>query len=164
MDIIKQFMDKDEQVIASTKINLKMFIINKLKSYIVYIFMWFIMNAFFIYLFFMQNISTQYWFICIPIIGFDLIGMLAIFNGIAKPSNDMADIGYAYTDKALYMYNTGRHKYVNRILFSEVDGFEKAQEGTKGFFVYSKTNFIKIEFIENEAFWYKEIAKRINNQ
>ena len=76
----------------------------------------------------------------------------------------MADICYAYSDKALYMYNTGRHKYVNKILYSDVVGFEKAKEGTKGFYVYSKTNVIKIEFIENEAFWYKEIAKRINTR
>ena len=164
MDIIKEFLDKDEQVIAITQTKLKMFTINKLKSYLIYIIMWLIMNAFFIYIYLMQEISNNYWFVCIPILGFDLLGLLAIFNSIAKPSNEIADIGYAYTNKALYMYNNGRHKYVNKILFTEVEGFEKAREGTKGFYVYSKTNVIKIEFIENEVFWYKEIAKRINGQ
>ena len=164
MDLLKDFLDKDEVVIGSTKSQVKYFTINKLKSYWLYIIMWLIMNAFFLYLYFLQEISNNYWFVCIPIIGFDLLGLLAIFNSIAKPANDMADIGYAYSDKALYMYNTGRHKYVNKILYSDVVGFEKAKEGTKGFYVYSKTNVIKIEFIENEAFWYKEIAKRINTR
>lgn len=163
MEILKEFLDKDEQIIASTKIKLKMFALNKLRSYLLYIIMWIIMNAFFLYLFFLQ-ISTQYWFVCIPIIGFDLLGLLAIFNSISKPANEMCDIGYAYSNKALYVYNEGRHKSVNKILYSDAIGFEKTREGTKGFFVYSKTNCIKVEYIESEDFWYKEIAKYINKQ
>lgn len=164
MDIVKNFMEKDEQVIASTKVNLKMFALNKIKSYMLYIIMWVIMNGFFVYLFLMQQISNQYWFVCIPIIGFDLLGLLAIFNSIAKPSNEMADIGYVYTNKALYSYNIGRHKSVNRIAYADAKGFEKTGDGTRGFYVYAETNTIKVEYIDNEDFWYKEIAKYINQQ
>lgn len=163
MEIIKPFLDKDETVIASANPNVKMFAKNKLRSYWLYITMWALMNLFFVYLFFLQDISFKYWFVSIPIFGFDVLGVLAVYNSIAKHSNDIADIGYVYTNKALYAYNSGHNKMVNKIAYADVIGFEKAKEGTKGFYIHTKSNYIKVEYIDNEDFWYKEIVKRVNS-
>lgn len=164
MDLVKSFFDKDEIIIGATTTDTKRFALNKIRSFWLYIVMWIIINLFFVYLYFLQDISHEYWFVAIPILGFDLIGVLAIYNSVMKQVNEIAEIGYVYTNKAIYVYNSGHNKMVNKILYTDVTGFEKAKEGTKGFYIYAHANCIKIEHLDNENFWYKEIVKQINNQ
>lgn len=155
-------MSENEQIIISSKIDTKICVKSKLKSHLMLIIMWLLMNAFFVYLLFMQDIAFKYWFVAIPILGFDVLGILGVYNAISKELVRVADIGYVLTDKAIYCYHAGSYKNVTKISFEEISRFEKDKTDPTAFYLCSKDKSIKVEYLPNQTVWYTHIAKKVN--
>lgn len=155
-----EIINKDEKIIMTTSCSLKKCIGAKLLSNIV---MWLLMNGFFLYLITLQKIAYKYWFVCVPIIGFDVLGALAIYICIFKYYNSIADNNYILTDKAVYLYVDNTYKLNKRLSFESITRFEKDKSNPNIFYVCTKNDFIKIENIKNSNTFYSELAKMVNS-
>jgi len=122
------------------------------------------MDAFFVYLIFLQEIASKYWFVSIPIIGFNILGVVALYIGCARELSGLADKTYILTDKAIYFINHSSYKQTKRIAISDVARFEKDKSNSHIFYVCTQNDFIKVEYIENEMNFYSQLAKLINSR
>lgn len=160
----ENFIEKGEKILITSKYSGKACTMSKLKSCLLYIIMWVLMNAFFIYLLLLEKLAYKYWFVAVPIICFDIVGILVLYNLIAKSINKIADCTYAITDKAFYLYNKGKYKQIKRFAFEDIILFEKDKTNAHIFYVCTKNDFIEVSFIENENEFYAQIAKMVNSK
>ena len=58
--------------------------------------MWIIMNGFFVYLITLEELAYKYWFVAVPIVCFDILGILMIYTAVAKDAN--IETVYIYFD------------------------------------------------------------------
>jgi len=131
----------------------------KVQAVFIFIFMWIAMDAFFIYLLTLKDMSSTYWFVAIPIVFFNVLGGLSLWVNMAKGQNEIADICYICTNKAIYLVNEYGYKNVSKIDFTEITKVEKSIKG-EGFVVCSEFKSINVAYIHNIMEWYKEIEKR----
>lgn len=125
--------------------------------------MWLILDAFFVYLMLLKNISINYWFISIPMIGFNVLAIMSLFIDISREQNRVADITYILTNKAVYYINNGGFKQNIRVPIEEITKFEKDRDGVHTFFVCTKDNYFKVEYISDGGF-YSQMAKLVNSR
>lgn len=160
----KEIVNTNENVLLTAKYSVKACAVSKLKACSLYIFMWVIMNAFFVYLTLLEKISYKYWFVSVPIICFDIIGILALYNFISKSINKIAEYTYVITDRAFYFYNGGKYKQLKRFSFQDITYFEKDKRDSHIFYVCSKNDYVEVAYIQNEVEFYSLLAKMINSK
>lgn len=159
----EKIINDGETVLYKTKPSIKNCVLSKLKSYLIYIIMWAIMNGFFVYLILLQNIAKKYWFTGIPILCFDLLGLLIIYSSISKEANRIANMEYILTDKAVYFHDKYNYKQVKRFSFADITRFEKDKDNAHVFYVCIENDYITFEYMEKEDAFYSELAKRVNS-
>lgn len=153
----------NETILYEAKANLKQCIKSRLSAWLLMIVMWVIMDAFFVYLILLKSISINYWFVAIPVIGFNVLAMLMFFVDVSREQNRVADITYILTDKAVYYINNGGFKQNIRFSIQDIVKFEKDKNSVHTFFVCVKDNFFKVEYISDGGF-YAQMAKLVNSR
>ena len=161
---INQIVRADETVLYKSKPSTKKCLTSKLKSNLMYILMWVLMNGFFVYLLLLQDIAKKYWFVGIPILCFDLLGLLALYTAISKEANRISDLEYVLTNKAVYYINNSSFKQIKRIYFNDITRFEKDSSNANVFYVCTKDDALKFEYLSNEDAFYSELAKKVNSR
>lgn len=160
----QKIIQNNEVVLYKSKPSVKVCILSKLKSYLMYIIMWLLLNGFFLYLMFLQDIVEKYWFVALPFACFDIIGLLMTYTSIAKETSRIADIEYFLTDKAVYFCDNSQFKIVRKFTYEEIVKFEKDKYNSNMFYVYSKNDVITFEYMSNQTVFYAELAKRVNSR
>ena len=154
----------NEIVKNSTTCSTKLCFFSKLKSFLIYIIMWIIMNGFFVYLITLEELAYKYWFVAVPIVCFDILGILMIYTAVAKDANRLSNYSYVLTDKAIYFYDDGEHKQTKRIALDNVTHFERDKNNSHIFYVCTQNDFIKFEYVLDENNFYMQLAKSVNSK
>jgi len=164
MDLVKSLFDSDETVLFSEKVKLSMFVKRKIISMLPLGIMWILLDVFYIYLTTLNSIADKYWFIMIPIIGFNIIAVLSVYVSIAKACILVEHIGYVFTNKGIYKYDDSGYKNIDVILFEDLIGFEKNKNAFSGFIIRSEFKSIVLNDFKGVNMWYTKIATLLPNQ
>lgn len=161
MELVKSLFDEDESVLYSEKTNISMFVKRKLLGMLPLIVMWILLDAFYIYLTTLNSIANKYWFILIPIVGFNIIALVCVYVSIAKNCILVESIGYVFTNKGIYKYDDSGYKNVDVILFEDLIDFEKNKNSLGGFIIRSEYKTIVLNDFKDVKVWYTKIATMI---
>lgn len=160
----RKILKNNETILYKSKPSIKKCVFSKLKSYLMYIIMWLLLNGFFVYLMLLQDIVKKYWFVALPFACFDVIGLLMTYTSISKETNRVANFEYILTDKAVYFCDNSPARIVRRFAYEEIVKFEKDNYNSNLFYVQSQNDVICVEYIANQADFYAELAKRVNSR
>lgn len=160
MEILNNIKD-DESIEAVYDSSKKCFFKNTVFANIIYILMWIAFDAFFIYVLTIEAVIKQYWFICIPAAGFNLIVLWTFVFKYLKVASDLKTSGYVVTDKAFYYYNDGNYKELKRIAFNDIVALEKSEYFGDGFYVATLTSTIHVLNIKEEMQLFNYITEKI---
>ncbi len=160
----KNIIDSGEEVIIESKSSLKKCTGAKLKGFLILFIMWLAMDVFFCYLIFQQQIAGKYWFVSIPIIGFNILAILSIYISVAKEYTRVADFKYILTNKAVYFCDDSAHKQIKRLAIENITRFEKDKASSSTFYACTDKDFIKFEYLENSQEFYSQLARTVNSK
>ncbi|MBQ9786504.1 MAG: hypothetical protein IJW25_03445 [Clostridia bacterium] len=149
MDILNN-IDEKEVIDINAEVNVSKYIKNVLLANIIYIILWIAFDIFFIFLMTKDAVSSKFWFVSLPICGFNIIRLWAFISKILKEVKEIKDTGYVLTNKAIYYYSNNKYKELKRIALEDIVAVEKSEYMLDGFFVATQTATIHIKNIVEE--------------
>lgn len=162
MDIINK-INNDEGIESTYNYSKKAYIKNCILENLLYIFLWVAFDVFFVYMMLIESVKTEFWFVILPVGGFNLLTIWLLSFIIIKNITRKKNTGCILTDKAIYLFNKGTYKELKRIGFDEVVVLEKSDYICDGFYVASKTNHIHVKNITNEKELFEKLVEKIKN-
>lgn len=159
--MLEEFLDKDEKILFQTKKQKKLYFKNYLSSIFMFIIVWVLLDAFFIYLMTIKDVSMKYWYLAIPVAGFNALSLLIMWSNFVRHTDGMSSHVYAITNKAVYSFNNHKGIDIKKILFKDITSLKKDEENNT-FIVASATSLIEFKYIEDVNGYFNELSKHIN--
>jgi len=160
MEILNKIND-DEVIELNLERSPKKLLLNSIMANIMYIILWIGFDVFFIYIMTKESVSQQYWFIMVPVCGFNLIKIWVYALKTMKDISEIKHSGYALTNKAFYYYSNGKYKELKRIEFKDIVVLEKSEYMFDGFYVASLDKHIHVNNINDMKEMFEELQEKI---
>lgn len=154
-------VNSGETVKISCKIKVGEYLKNKIIANIFYIALWVAFDVFFVYLLTKENISSQFWFITIPICGLNLLTIWVFIFNLIKLKSEMNNRYYILTDKAFYYCQDEKYKETKRIELSDIVVVEKSEYLCEGFYVASLNDNIHVVNIKEEKVLFDALVQHV---
>lgn len=128
---------------------------------LMYIILWVAFDVFFVYIITIESIQQDFWFITIPVCGFNLLIVWTYVFKVLKEKASLKGTGYILTDKAFYYYADNKYKQLQRIDLQDIITVEKSEYIADGFYVASLTNNIHVKNIQEEKELFDALVQKV---
>lgn len=157
-------INKDEKIEINAELNIGTNIKNSIMSNLIYIIMWLAFDVFFIYIMTLEKVQKDFWFVLIPVCGFNLLILWTYVFKLLRIKGEIKDTGYILTNQAIYYYADNKYKQLKRISFEDIVVVEKSEFVFDGFYVASKNETIHVKNIKEEKEMFDILIKKVKGE